>query len=89
MRAQRRASVAGRHKWGRLPGALHLRLLGLQAALKATLYGRKQRIDIPRLQRLASGFSRFTVDGIAAPPPALVGCPACTIPLRPLLQRFS
>jgi hypothetical protein len=36
----------------------------LQTALRATLYGNKTRIDVARLQRLASGFSRFTVDGL-------------------------
>lgn len=48
----------------------------LQTALRATLYGNKTRIDVARLQRLASGFSRFTVDGLpgsaAAVPPAQV-----------------
>jgi hypothetical protein len=44
----------------------------LQTALRATLYGNKTRIDVARLQRLASGFNRFTVDGLngdtAVPP---------------------
>lgn len=47
-----------------------------QTALRATLYGNKTRIDVARLQRLASGFSRFTVDGLpgstATVPPAQV-----------------
>lgn len=51
----------------------------LQTALRATLYGNKNRIDIARLQRLASGFSRFTVDGLpssvaAAPPQQVAAC---------------
>jgi len=45
-------------------------ILSPQAALRATLYGGKNRIDIARLQRLASGFNRFTVDGLAANSPA-------------------
>ena len=52
----------------------------LQAALKATLYGGKQRIDVARLQRLASGFSRFTVDGITAAVPAQVNPPPPPLP---------
>lgn len=32
------------------------------------LYGGKQRIDVQRLQRLADGFTQFTVDGLAAEP---------------------
>lgn len=36
----------------------------LQTALRATLYGNKNRVDVARLQRLASGFNRFTVDGL-------------------------
>ena len=39
-----------------------------QVALKGVLYGGKQRIDVQRLQRLAAGFTQFTVDGLAAEP---------------------
>ena len=35
-----------------------------QMALRATLYGNHSRIDVARLERLASGFNRFTVDGL-------------------------
>ena len=39
-----------------------------QVALKGVLYGGKQRIDVARLQRLAAGFTRFTVDGLTTEP---------------------
>lgn len=63
----------------------------LQAALKATLYGGNQRIDIARLQRLASGFSRFTVDGITAPAPRLAQAPgsAASTVAAPLLDATA
>ena len=34
------------------------------------LYGGKQRIDVQRLQRVADGFTAFTVDGLSSEPAA-------------------
>jgi aarF domain-containing kinase len=42
--------------------------MGAQAALKELLYGGKQRIDVQRLQRIADGFTSFTVDGLTTDP---------------------
>lgn len=52
-----------------------------QVALKGVLYGGKQRIDVQRLQRLAAGFTQFTVDGLAAEPALLPATNVCPTPL--------
>ena len=64
---------------GQLPCAVASMQHAAQAALKELLYGGKQRIDVQRLQRIADGFTSFTVDGLTADP-----VEACR-PLRPVV----